>query len=165
MKTALALAGAALAGALAAAPSAPSVYTDGLYGFSVQAPDFPGAPEGGSAIRAMFFAPAEDGFSDNVNVMAQGTGMTLPEFIEVSADQFKAHGLKVNSESKKKVSGRDAVVWDYEGKQQGRDLRWLALAVADKKQVFLVTCTATKKSFEKRRKEFEACLDSFKLAE
>jgi hypothetical protein len=143
----------------------PSAYTDGLYGFSLNAPGFPGAGEGQTALRALFFAAAEKGFADNVNVGVQGTDMTLEQYVELSAGQFKQAGFKVNSQARKKVSGREAVAWDYEGRQGGRELRWLALAVADKSRVFLVTCTASKETFERRRMGFEACLESFKLPE
>jgi hypothetical protein len=48
---------------------------------------------------------------------------------------------------------------------EGKDLRFLALAVVDTDRVFLTTCTALKSRFQEDEPEFRACLDSFKLAQ
>ncbi len=138
-------------------------YTDALYGFTIQAPQFPEAPAGTGVIPVMMYAPAESGFATNVHVMVQRVAMTRQQYRETSLAEFKGMGLKVNSDTDTTVSGRDALIVDYEGKMAGRELRWLALAVVDKEQVLLVTCTAPKDSFEKYEKGFRACLDSFHL--
>lgn len=159
----LLLAAAALA--LPARDPKPSVYTDGTYGFSIQAPAFPKAPASASVSLAIFSAPAEDGFGSNMNVVVQNVAVTLDEYREASLGQFKTAGMKVNSETRSKISGHDAVVWDYEGTLQGRELRWLAAVIGTKDRIFLVTCTALKKHFQKNEKEFRKSLESFKLAE
>ncbi len=142
-----------------------AVFTDSRNGYSFQPPLFPMPPKDSQFTAVVLLAPAQDGFSSNVNVTIQTVSMTLEEYCKLSADQFKAAGFKVNSESRKKVAGKDAVLWDYEGRQQGRDLRWLALAVIRKESILLATCTALKGRFEKLEKEFKACLDSLTVTE
>ena len=138
-----------------------STYTDGLYGFSIQAPKFPEAAAGSNVIPVMLLGPGEGGFSSNVNVVVQQVKQTREQFRKVSLGQFQAAALKVTSDQNKTVSGKEAIFLDYEGRQQGRDLRFLALAVFDSNRVFLVTCTAPQKDFPKFDKEFRACIDSF----
>jgi hypothetical protein len=145
-------------------PAGPSVYTDGTYGFRIEAPAFP-RPKGGSVAPVMFFAPAADAFADNVNVSLQYTDMGVEAYRDLTLRQFKENGLTVNAVEGRKVSGRDALLFDYSGRQMNRDLRWLALAVVEKERVFLITCTALKGSFESREKAFRACLDSFAVAD
>ena len=158
MKTCVLLAAAAAAG-YAIAPK-PSTYTDGTYGFTIQAPPFAVAAEGSSALRVLMFDPAESGFSANVNVVVQHVSMTADEYRDLTLKQFKEAGFKLHTDSKKKVSGRDALVFDYEGTQQGQEMRFLSLAVIEKSRVFLATCTALKADFEKQAKGFNECLDS-----
>ena len=141
-----------------------TVYKDARYGFSIVPPAFaPGdAP---SVTPVMFFAAPENGFAANLNVAVQTTPMTGQEYAELSRGQFQQMGFKVHSEKELKVAGRDAFLWDYQGKTQGLDLRWLALAVVDKGRVFLVTATATSDTFEKYEKAFREALRSFTLPE
>lgn len=143
----------------------PSHYTNGVYGFSIQPPAFAPVEKDSSVQAAMFFAPARNGFAANLNVMVQQVKMSLDEYSTLSKGQFKQAGLKVLSETRKKISGRDAVLWEYEGELQGRGLRWMALAVADTNRVFLITGTSTQADDDAVAKEFKASLESFKLAE
>lgn len=163
MKTALLL----CAAAVLAAPSAPaaSKFTDGRYGFSVVPPSFDGIPAGQSVVSAMFFAPAKGGFASNVNVMVQNVVLTADQYAELSRKQFAAAKFTVTSEERAKVSGRDALRYVYEGKQQGHDLKFMALAVVGKERVYLLTCTAPKRDFAGLEKRFKECLDSFALEE
>lgn len=140
-----------------------STYTDALYGFTIQAPQFPKAAAGTGVVPVMMYAPAESGFAANVNVMVQRVATTRKEYRETSRAQFEGMGLRQNPDSDVTVSGRKAIIFDYEGNMGGQELRWLALAVVDNEQVLLVTCTARKDSFAKYEKEFRACIDSFRL--
>lgn len=146
------------------AEPARSTYTDASYGFTIRAPAFPKAPKGTGAMVVTMMAPPENMFASNVNVMVQNVSMKREAYRDLSRGQFKAMGYNVHTERELEVSGRDAVLWDYEGKVGGRELRWLTLAVMDKERVCLVTCTGLKDGFEKYEKEFRACLDSFRLA-
>ena len=140
----------------------PSVYQDGLYGFSIQAPAFPMAPPGSMVIPVMMTAPAEDKFAANVNVAVQQVTLSRDGFRQLSLAQFKQAGFKVNVDRDLTVFGKPAILWDYEGSAGGRDLHWLALAVIDTERVFLVTCTAPKDTFGKYEQEFHTCVNSFK---
>ena len=155
-----------VAAAVLAAPVPPfraSSYTDELYGFSVQAPTFPRAAEGTTVIPVIFMAPAESGFSSNVNIQIQNVDMTMKEYMELTHRQFKGAGMTVLSEVRKKVGDRNAVEISYEGVQGGRRMKWIALAVAGEKKIYLLTCTALKDQFAKIEKAFRKCIESFKL--
>jgi len=147
-----------------ARPAAPSIYTDGTHGFRIQAPAFP-KTKIGSVIPVMFLGPPNEGFSPNANVMVQYTNAGLEGYRELTLGQFKASGMTVHAVENRKVSGRDALFFDYSGRQGTRDLRWLALAVVEKDRVFLTTCTAPKDDFPALEKEFRACLGSFSVAD
>lgn len=142
----------------------PSQYTNGAYGFSIQPPAYPRAAKDSVLQAAMFFAPAKDGFASNLSVMVQEVKMPLEEYCTISKGQFKQAGLKVLAETRKKVSGRDAVLWDYEGELQGRAMKWSSLAVADADRVYLVTGTAPADD-DAFSKEFKASLETFKLGD
>ena len=142
----------------------PSRYTNGAYGFSIQPPAFSRAAKNSVIQAAMFFAPAREGFAANLNVMVQEVKMSLDEYCTLSKGQFKQAGFQVLSEARKKISGRDAVLWEYEGELQGRAMKWTSLAVADTDRVYLVTGTSAIDD-NALSKEFKASLESFKLAE
>jgi hypothetical protein len=141
-----------------------SVYSDTAYGFSIEPPSFPKG-EAGNVSRALFFAPAEKGFANNVNIMVQHVSMTAEDYQKTSLDQFKEMGWEVKETQKRKVGDKDALFFDYAGKTNDKNLRWLALAVVAKDRVYLVTCTALAETFDSCEKEFRKCLDSFKLEE
>lgn len=61
------------------------------------------------------------------------------------------------------VSGREALIFEYEGSPEGEALRFLALAVFDLDRVFLVTCAASSDMFPNYEKEFRACIESFRV--
>lgn len=168
MRPLLGLALATVAGAafgatvkLAAAPR--STYTDTMYGFTIQAPKFPKAAAGRNAAPVIFNAPAEDSFASNVNVMVQSVKTTRKEFQELTNEQFRQLGMTIHSEKVRKVSGKEAIEWDYEKEVQGTALRFLQLAVIDSDKVILATCTARADKFEKYAPEFRASLGSLKL--
>jgi len=145
--------------------AAPSSYSNGAYGFSITPPAFPKVEKDSGTQTAMFFAPGKNNFAGNLGVMVQTVKMTLEDYIKLSRDQFEKGGLKVGTESKVKVSGRDAILWEYEGAAQGRKLRFMALAVVDADRVFLITGTSTQDDYETLSKEFKASIDSFKILE
>jgi hypothetical protein len=170
MKTALVAIAASVAAHLAVLPDGggrdakPSLYTDGLYGFSIQAPPFPKAGPEVNVIPVMLLGPSEDEFSPNMNVVVQNTSISFSDFAEMSRKQFKAAGLKIAEETPSTVGGRDALTWVYEGVLQGRELRWLARAIATKDRIYLITYTSLAKSYAKYEKAFRESLESFTLA-
>ena len=158
----LVVAGALWAAEAVVAPKV-STYTDALYGFTIHAPAFAKA-EQGNVIPVMMLGPADGGFCPNINVMIQNGAPGPEDYRKVTLEQFKAAGFKVNSEENRTVSGKSAILWNYEGVQQGRNLQFLSLAVFDSNRVFLITCTATKETFPNLEKKFAACVSSFAFA-
>ena len=144
---------------------APSVYTNDVYGFSIVPPAFPKAGKDAGGQAAMFFAPVRNDFASNLNVIVQAAKMTIDEYIALSVGQFKELNIKVTTEKRIKVSGRDAALFEYEGKTQGLEMKWMALAVADGGRIFLVTGTAAAADYDAVAKEFKASLESFKLSD
>jgi hypothetical protein len=141
----------------------PSSYTNGAYGFSLVPPTFPKAEKDSGSQAAMFFAPGKNGFAANLGIMVQSVKMTLDEYVALSRDQFEKSGIKIGTEAKLKVSGRDAVLWEYEGAAKERRLKWMALAVVDGDRVFLITGTSAQDDYDALSKEFKASLISFKI--
>jgi hypothetical protein len=139
------------------------VYTQLELGYAIKPPPF--APrakmqEGGVMIMK---APASAGFSANINVMVQLSASSLEEYEKVSLGQFKDMGMTLTKKTPRKVSGRPAVLWEFEGGMMGRELRFLSLAVVDRDRVYLVTCTGPKDGFETYEKGFRESVDSFRL--
>jgi len=140
-------------------------YTDGLYGFSISAPEFPEAAKGGKVMSVAMLAPAENGFSANLNVVIIPGKTSRKEVIDNNEGQIKAAGWKKNSTKELTASGKDAVLFDYEGKMPGQsvEMHFLCLIVVDEDRQMVIACTALKSNFDKYEKTFRACLDSFKL--
>ena len=143
----------------------PSVYTDAQYGYSIAPPAYPKGAKDTAGLAATFFAPAKNGFASNLGVMIQNVAMTAEDYRNLSRTQFKQANFTVLSETEKKVSGKDAILWEYEGKSGARELKWLGLAVVDAERVYLITATAPKAEYEALAAEFKASIDSFKLGE
>jgi hypothetical protein len=151
-------------GRASAPPSVrPSTFVDHDYGFSINAPQFELAKTGATVSRVFLFAPPEDGFASNVNVMIQETAIARAEYRKISLKQYETLGYKVNAEENRKVDGKDTLFLDAEGEQQGKEMRFLSLAVFDTKRVILTTCTALKSNFAKYEPALRASLNSFKL--
>jgi hypothetical protein len=146
-------------------PAKPSYYTDGRYGYSMLPPSFAKAEKDTAAMTATFFAPARNGFAANLGVMVQAVTMTPDQYRELVAGQLKQSGRTVLSETRRKVGGREAIQWEYEGALQGRELRWIELAVVDADRIFQLTGTAPKAEYDQVAAEFKACLDSFTLGD
>jgi hypothetical protein len=173
--TLLAVAAAFVAGAFAGAAGAdalarpgraagPSQYTDGTYNFSLVPPAFAKAEKGAAHTVATFFAPTRENFAANLVVIVQHLKTTLDEFVENSKGDLQKLGLKAVVERKQKVSGRDAVYWEYESAQQRRPLKVFSLAVLDGERLFIVNGTSLASDAEVQT-QFRASVDSFRLAD
>ncbi len=132
-------------------------------GFSLTAPAFPAPAGGDPTARVIPLGPGTDGFAPNANIVVQANDVSLDAYIEASVEQFGATGFRLNGMVRTKVSGRDAVQFDYEGIRQGTAFRWLALAVADAGRVILATCTARREDFGRHEAGMRACLESFRV--
>jgi hypothetical protein len=162
----VAVAGLLLLGTVMAAPAgAPrrSVYNDANYGFSLDAPAFSSAGKGQTVVPVILTGPNVNGFASNVNVVVSSITTTRKGYRDLTLAGMKQANMKINEDRDVTVSGRDAIRYDYEGKNGGKEVHFLALAVIDKDRVVVVTCTALASEFKAMEPEFRACLDSFQL--
>jgi hypothetical protein len=140
--------------------SAEPVVHDTTYGFSIAAPAFPKEENSGISVTPITFAgPVRDGKAPSCNVQIQNMGATLSSFRTQSLGQFKALGLTLESETKRKVSGKDALYLV----SSGHDIKMLSLAVQVGQSIYLVTCLAAADQFAKYEKAFKGAVDSFSL--
>lgn len=153
-----------IAGAAFAGVAKPSTYVNGQYGFSLTPPRFPDVEKRVATVFQASAAPV-DGAEANLNVQVQPMNMDRAQYRALSLKQFQKEGWTVTSDKDLTVSGRDAILWDFEGKCGDEEYRWLALAVIDKPRVILATCTSLKRHFAGHEKEFRASLESFGMAE
>ena len=151
------------ASALLTVPLSGSDFQDTTYGYTVSSPEFAAAAPGGNILRLTVSAPPEAGFAANMGVMVQEVKTTREQYIALSEKQFAAAGMTIRGSSKRDVSGRPAVVFDYEGQMGGRGLHFLSMAVLLPDRVLLVTYTAPASAFGALEAEFRRSLDSFKL--
>ena len=143
-------------------PGNHATYTDPNYGFTIQAPRFAKAATG-SVAPVMMYAPAEDQFASNVNVLVQNVTMSRQAYRDLSVRQFEQLGYKTISERLLTVAGKDAILWDNQATMGGKPMRFLSLAVIDTKRVYLITGTAPLEKFAKYEAAFRGSLMSFRL--
>ena len=140
--------------------SAESMIHDTTYGFSIATPTFPKEDSTGLTVTPITFAgPMRDGKAPSCNVQIQNMGVTLSAFRTQSLGQFKAVGLTLESESKRKVSGKDALYFV----SSGHDMKILSLAVEDGQSIYLVTCLAASAQFGQYERAFQVVMDSFSV--
>lgn len=89
---------------------------------------------------------------------------TRDAFVDLSESQFKAANFTIHSRQNRLVSGRPAVLLEYEGSFGGPTLRFLALAVVLPERVLLVTCTSLASSYSTYESEFKRSMNSLRLS-
>ena len=140
--------------------SAEPLVHDSAYGFSVAMPTFPKQVESGVSVTPVTFGgPMHDGAAPSCNVQIQNMNVTLNDFRKQSLVQAKALGITLESETPRKVSGKDALLFV----SGTRDVKVLSLAVQVGQSIYLVTCFAAADQFPKYEKAFREVLDSFSL--
>jgi len=151
--------------AMAADPAAkPAIhYTDDEAGFSIGLPSLGDLDGSANVTRVIFTGPVDEGFAANCNVQLQFISIGMDGFLELSKRQYRQMGLKVEREERRIVSGRPAILLEAAGTMNGRDLRFLQLAVVTEDRIWLLTCTGLKDENDARRSAFMAAVDSFKL--
>src|ERR1051325_5807447 len=128
-------------GAIAQTGTRSSAYVDSAYHFTFSAPNL-GADTASPASRiAMFFGPTVDDFSSNINIMVQNGNMAQAAYHSETLSQFRDAGLKVTVDSLVTVNGTPGIYWEYGGMMQGRDLRFVALALTRREGTYLITGT------------------------
>ena len=146
-----------------ASPS-PTAYVNPQYGFSLEPPAFPEGVKGEINLFVVY-APPRNGFSSSLCVQAQFFGRTREQYRESGLAEFKRAGIAVVSDKDLTVSGKDAILIEYEdgASVQGQRFHCLALAVFQEGRVLVTTCTAPAGEFQGFEKTFRASLESFRL--
>lgn len=140
-------------------PKLPATYTDNACGFRIQAPSL---SEGAHGTVAAFMCEPSEQFAPNINVVSQ-PAVGAAEYREQSLRGFEQLGLEKLREETGKLGAHEMITWEYKGRQQGHDLRFLSRAIFLPERVLLVTCTATERQYESRRTAFEAAINSIEL--
>jgi hypothetical protein len=149
----------ASASAVAAGPGDGMLH-DPEYGFSVAVPAWPKPTDpAASATPVTFGGPARDGRAPSCDVQIQHMGWTLSDFRAQTLEQFKSLGITVDSESRRRVSNRDALMLV----SSGHDLKILSLAVQVDQAIYLVSCIAPVDQFPVYEAAFRRVIDSFAL--
>lgn len=143
-------------------PPGKSLYRDAVNGFSLTPPVFPKVPEGSTATLAFLMAPPKNNFSSNLNVVIQPAS-TRKDYREANNKGLASQGWEIVSDKDLQVAGHDAMLIEYKGVMNERNLHWLALAVMDDHRVVLATCTALEEEFQNLEKPFRECLESIQL--
>jgi hypothetical protein len=139
-------------------------YTDAVNGFSMSVPAFAEARQE-RAVVVIFQALPEDGFTPNVTVMIDPVKTTREEYLKASEAAIDANNPRANKREARmlKVSGKDAMVLDFDAGMGGRRLRFVQLVVIAEDRVYVVTCTAPVETFGNYQAQFQKCVDSFRL--
>ena len=147
----------------AAAREAVAHLSDPIFGFSVDIPSI-GDPTAAPLVqRLIVMGPAVNGFAPNCNIQVQKYDEGLDAYMVLTRGQFAAVGVKTVAETRRTTSKLPSALFDYTGTTGGRDLHFLALAVAARDRVWLVTCTALAESYASHRLAFTRLIDSFSI--
>ena len=110
-------------------------------------------------VLLVMFLPATVDFAGSVNVQIQPYTGTIEEYTTLTLKQFKNAGLKIIEQKK---AGKSGVVFEYNGKLQGRSLHWYARAEKSGGQVYLATATATEEEWAGQGGKLKSCVDSLR---
>ena len=140
-----------------------SRFVDPTYRISLAAPAFPVAKE--RTVFATFQGPSEDGFASNVTLVMDPGATTRDEYLKAFLAEIKETNPRYAARPavNLQVSGKDAVILDYDFGQGGRRLRFLQLAVFTESRVYILTCTAPVDTFKNYEAQFRKCIDTFRL--
>lgn len=119
-------------------------------------PVFPADSEG---TVFMHFLPPVKGFAGNVNCMVQNFDGTIDAYSEISSQQFAAMGMDILN----KKAEENILVLEYQGVQQGRELRGYSEARFIDGRVYLLTATALQSEWDTQGPPLIASVRSFKL--
>jgi hypothetical protein len=130
------------------------------YGFTLVPPRVEQS-EGLPRQVAIFFLPAADGFSANVNVQVQPYADTMAAYDALSQGQFRQNKWKVLQSN----VTEDSATYEYRGKYQTLQLHWYAVATKVGDSVILVTATGLDSAWAEQSEALRASVDSFQLNE
>ena len=136
-------------------------YKDASRGFSMNPPAFKPGADPGIGTVAIFFAPPEDGFTANVNLVLQKAA--FDDFLKTSDAGFKTVGFEVLSKKLSTTAANRSCEYVYKGSIQGKPMKFMALAVDGGDRVFLLTGTSLESNYDKYEATFKASISSFAL--
>ncbi|MGB0768230.1 MAG: hypothetical protein ACPGYV_11020 [Phycisphaeraceae bacterium] len=110
---------------------------------------------------AIHFMAAKDGFSSNVNLIAQPFAGTMEAYDQISMKEFEQMGLTVIE----KTNTDGVLRYHYKGVQNGLPLRFFSKAVQVDNRVYLATATTLQKEWETVSQELVRSVESFELKE
>jgi hypothetical protein len=131
------------------------------YGFSIEKLEAPEQeiPDNFQAI--IMFLPADNNFAPNVNVQVQKYKENINAYIKLSAEQFKAYGMKIINQTKN--DKEQTAVFEYTGQMNGFNLHFYSKAIASNGKVYLVTGMAAVSQWDKAGKTIKKAVDSFQI--
>jgi hypothetical protein len=132
------------------------LYVSTSHGFSIAPPV---SADAANLQIAMFFLPASNNFSANVNVQKQKFSDSIEAYDKLSASQFEQLGLGILNRT---LKGNE-VRYEYQGKMQGRPVHWYARGTKVGGYVYLVTATGLEEQWQSQKKVLMESVDSFML--
>ena len=126
-------------------------------GFSIKPLESSGKAPGHQILMMML--PDDGTFSPNVNVLTQTFADSLDDYKAISMNQFSQMEMSVPVCEMRGT----ALIMEYAGILQGRELHFYAKAVQRGGLVYLVTATATEEQWGQHKAKLIDVVDSFKL--
>jgi hypothetical protein len=146
--------------AAASGASAADRYRSEAWRFTLTPPACDPAAAGAQPLQlAIFFLPATDGFSANVNVQAQPYADSLAKYDELSRGQFTTMKMKVLKSDK---VGDNELLYEYTGAMQGNQVHWYSRAIKQGDHVLLITATALESKWAEQKQVLVDSVDSYK---
>jgi hypothetical protein len=106
---------------------------------------------------AMFFLPASDNFSANVNIQKQQFAESLEAYDKLTTSQFSQFNIAI---LKRALKGND-LRYEYKGDMQGRTLHWYQRAMKSGHHIYLVTATCLDSQWDRQKASLIKSVDSF----
>ena len=140
------------------------MYTNNYHGFSIVPPAFEGECQEAQSLLSIFYGPiGTDGVPSSVSIVVQRCCTTRDKYSIQSDQQFRRAGIRVDTQRDLSVSGRDAILCEYNMNVSNREMKCVSLAVIDQERVILVTASAGKADFGRLRDQYIASLEGFVL--
>ena len=140
-----------------------STFKSDAWHFSMTPPSFSTDARTPSTLIVQFYGPAQDGFSPNINVIAQR--VPFEKFLAATDQQLLVKPFELVSKNGTKVGAHAACEYVYKGELQGMRMKFVALAIDATDHVLLATGTCTEEQFAAQEPIFKASLASLKLEE
>lgn len=148
------------------APAEEKRHIDKDGGFSFVPPEGWAVREFPGLKYKLVFAPAENQFAANINVVDEAYTGTVTDYIKATQDVLPKAIKKfrlIKREEFQTTAGIKTERMIIEGEQQDRLLRQTFYLFPTSKKMFVVTCTTLSAGGEKLDPTFEACMKTFRF--